>query len=107
MYIAGTLNDAAYNETLSPLQELLSELLTPGVVAVLISLLAVQLILMVTALVSLLRKNVPFTGEKVLWLLLIILLNIIGPILYFVIGAPRLDEKAARMENGEEQWRAQ
>ncbi|MCL2855094.1 MAG: PLDc N-terminal domain-containing protein [Defluviitaleaceae bacterium] len=55
----------------------------------------IQLALFVSALVSCLRK--PVAGnEKILWLLLIILVSIIGPIIYFAIGSKQLDEKAQR-----------
>ncbi|MGD6802975.1 PLDc_N domain-containing protein [Rossellomorea vietnamensis] len=48
-------------------------------------LLIIQLILMVTALVDLIRvKNT--NGPKWLWVLIILFINIIGPIIYFVIG---------------------
>jgi len=45
----------------------------------------IQLILMVTALVSCIRQR-ETNGPKWLWVLLIIFMNLIGPILYFVIG---------------------
>ncbi|TYS18797.1 PLDc_N domain-containing protein [Rossellomorea vietnamensis] len=48
-------------------------------------LLIIQLILIVTALVDLIRiKNT--NGPKWLWVLIILFINIIGPIIYFVIG---------------------
>lgn len=48
-------------------------------------LLIIQLILMVTALVDLIRIN-NTNGPKWLWVLIILFINIIGPIIYFVIG---------------------
>ena len=73
---------------------------TPGLIVAIVSMAVVQLLLMVAALVSLLRKKAP-TGDMVLWLLLIVLVNFIGPILYFAIGQSKLDEKIAQMEDGE------
>ena len=65
----------------------------------LIPLALLQFVLFLAALVSVLRK--PVTGtEKLPWILLLFV-NIIGPILYFVIGSGKLDEKAARRGDGE------
>ena len=75
-------------------------LLSPGLLLAIGSLAVIQLVLFVTALVSLLRKKVP-AGEKVLWLVIILLVNIIGPIIYFAVGSSMLDEKAASMEKEE------
>lgn len=55
----------------------------------LIPVIAIQLILMVIALVDL-SKQKQTRGPKLLWWLVIPFVNIIGPILYFVIG--RKDE---------------
>ena len=53
---------------------------------ILIPLAIVQLTLMIFALVHALRHPNYKTGNKLLWVLVIILVNIIGPILYFLIG---------------------
>ena len=59
-----------------------------------------QLTLLVTALISVLRKKV--TGvEKLPWILLIVILNTLGPLIYFLFGAGYLDEKIAGREDGE------
>lgn len=50
----------------------------------LLPILVIQLLLLVTALVSCLRSDTK--GPKWLWILLILFASIIGPILYFVIG---------------------
>jgi len=61
---------------------------------------ALQTILFIVALVSLVRKKA--TGmEKLPWFLLIFLVSTFGPIIYFAIGANKLDELAAAREN----WR--
>jgi len=61
---------------------------------------ALGTILFAVALVSLIRKKA--TGmEKLPWFLLIFLVQTFGPIIYFAVGASKLDEKAAAREN----WR--
>jgi hypothetical protein len=54
---------------------------------------AVHLILLVTALVSLSRAEAVRGGKKWVWLLVIVLLNTIGPILYFTIGKKEHDSR--------------
>lgn len=57
----------------------------------LIPVVLIQLGLMVFALVDLLKRpEESLNGSKVLWLLVIVLVNMIGPILYFVLA--RKDE---------------
>lgn len=46
----------------------------------------IQLGLLIAALVHILRHNTYKTGNRVLWIVIVVLVNIIGPILYFVIG---------------------
>ena len=53
--------------------------------ALIAPIIVLQLILMVTAIVSCVRQE-GTNGPKWLWILIIIFINIIGPILYFVIG---------------------
>lgn len=53
-----------------------------GIIAPII---VIQLILMATALVSCIRSR-ETNGPKWLWIVIIIFVNVIGPILYFVIG---------------------
>lgn len=52
----------------------------------LIPLAVIQLILMIVALVHVLTHDQYKTGTKVLWILVVIFVNIFGPIIYFVIG---------------------
>ncbi|MDR2546161.1 MAG: PLD nuclease N-terminal domain-containing protein [Lachnospiraceae bacterium] len=52
----------------------------------LIPLAIIQLGLMITALVHALRHKTYKTGNRTLWILVILLVNIIGPVLYFIIG---------------------
>ena len=52
----------------------------------LIPIIIIELILMITALVHVLRhKNYRF-GNRIIWLIIVICFQIIGPILYFTIG---------------------
>ncbi|WP_042346924.1 PLD nuclease N-terminal domain-containing protein [Bacillus massiliigorillae] len=44
-----------------------------------------QIILLVTALVSLIKQE-HTNGPKWLWAIIIVFVNIIGPVLYFIIG---------------------
>jgi hypothetical protein len=53
---------------------------------VLIPLFLVQVGLMVSALVHLFRHRRVKMGSVALWAVLIIVINIIGPVLYFVLG---------------------
>ena len=73
------------------------------IMIVTIPLAILQFALMITALVNLLRKPPVPGNDKILWLLLILLLGIIGPILYFAIGSNQMDEKAAKFEDEREQ----
>lgn len=53
---------------------------------ILLPLFILQLILMVTALVHILRHDTVRIGNKPLWIIIVIFVNIIGPILYFLFG---------------------
>ena len=55
-------------------------------VAVLGPLIVIQLSLMIAALVDLVRRETVRGGSKLVWALVIVLLNIIGPILYLLWG---------------------
>lgn len=46
----------------------------------------IQLALMVIALVDLIKRPRVKGGSKLLWALVIILINIIGPIVYLILG---------------------
>ncbi|WP_453993060.1 PLDc N-terminal domain-containing protein [Bacillus nitroreducens] len=48
----------------------------------------IQLILLVTALIDLVRSE-ETNGPKLVWLFIIVLISILGPVLYFVIGRKR------------------
>ncbi|WP_332647459.1 PLD nuclease N-terminal domain-containing protein [Lysinibacillus sp. 54212] len=53
--------------------------------ALIAPLLILQLILLVVALVDLARIH-KTNGPKILWVFVIIFVNLIGPILYFIVG---------------------
>jgi hypothetical protein len=52
---------------------------------ILIPIFIIQLILLIVALVDLIRIE-KTNGPKWLWVVIILFINIIGPILYFVVG---------------------
>ncbi|WP_231572605.1 PLD nuclease N-terminal domain-containing protein [Halobacillus sp. BBL2006] len=53
--------------------------------AILAPLFVIQLILMITALISLVKAEAT-NGPKWMWALIILLINTIGPIAYFIFG---------------------
>jgi hypothetical protein len=53
---------------------------------VLVPLALIEIILMVSALVSIFRHTSYKVGTRALWVVVVILVNIIGPILYFALG---------------------
>lgn len=75
--------------------------LLPQLLPVLLPILIVISVLVITALVNLIKKQVPFT-QKIIWLIIILFINIIGPIIYFVIGSRILDENATERNEDEE-----
>jgi len=52
----------------------------------LIPLAVIQLGLMIAALIHVLKHDTYKTGNRTLWVILCVCVNIIGPILYFTIG---------------------
>jgi len=53
---------------------------------IIIPLLILQLILLVTAIVHLVRNERLDQANKIIWALVIVFVNIIGPILYLIFG---------------------
>ncbi|MEX2415435.1 MAG: PLD nuclease N-terminal domain-containing protein [Paenibacillaceae bacterium] len=53
--------------------------------AIIAPILVLQFILMLVALISCIRQETT-NGPKALWIVLILFVNVLGPILYFVIG---------------------
>ncbi|MDF2485973.1 MAG: hypothetical protein K0R46_2141 [Herbinix sp.] len=52
----------------------------------LIPIILIELTLMITALVHVLRHKNYRIGNRIVWVVLVVVLQIIGPILYFTIG---------------------
>lgn len=69
-----------------------------------IPLVIINLVLVVASMVSLFKKK-SSSQDKIIWVLVILLLDLIGPILYFAIGANMIDQKAAQIEDEEYQNR--
>ncbi len=63
----------------------MSELLNQVPWGVIAPILGIQLLLVIIALVSCIRSE-KTNGPKWMWVLIILFINIIGPMLYFVIG---------------------
>lgn len=55
-------------------------------IALIIPLILIQLGLMIFALVDLIKREKVKGGNKVVWALVIVLINIIGPIVYLIFG---------------------
>jgi len=65
-------------------------ILTPFVV--------LNLVLMISAIVSIARKALPW-GSKWVWLLVVLLIDFIGPVIYFAVGSNMLEDKAAQLQD--------
>ena len=63
-------------------------------------LIAINLILFFTALISIARKPLPW-NQKWVWLL-ILFVNLIGPIIYFAVGSNLLEEKSTEYQESQE-----
>ncbi len=55
----------------------------------LIPVLIIQLVLMITALVHVLRHKKYRFGNRILWVIIVIVFEMVGPILYFTVGKGR------------------
>jgi len=70
------------------------------ILMVAIPFIVLQVILMITGFVSIAKKRVP-SNDKIVWIILMFV-NLIGPIIYFAVGSNRLDQKAADYEDMED-----
>jgi hypothetical protein len=52
----------------------------------LIPLLILELALMLTALIHVLKHNKYRFGNRILWVIIVVVINFVGPILYFTVG---------------------
>jgi len=64
-------------------------------------LIILQAILAIAAVISIARKALPWS-EKWIWLVIAMFVNLLGPIFYFAIGANMLEEKAANLQDEQE-----
>lgn len=53
---------------------------------ILLPLIIIQLSLMITALISIFKQDTYKYGNRIMWVLIVVLINMIGPVLYFVLG---------------------
>ena len=53
---------------------------------ILIPLVIIQAALFIAALVHILRNNNYKTGNRALWIVVVVLIGVIGPVLYFCLG---------------------
>lgn len=60
-------------------------------VLALIPYMIVSFALMIAAIIGVMRKNVK-GSDKLVWILIIVLVDIIGPIIYFAIGSNQLEK---------------
>lgn len=56
-----------------------------SIIMLILPLIVLQFVLMIVALVDLVRRQ-QTNGPLVMWVLIIVLVNTIGPILYFIFG---------------------
>ncbi|MCL2840434.1 MAG: PLDc N-terminal domain-containing protein [Defluviitaleaceae bacterium] len=72
-------------------------------ILILIPIAILTIALMIAAIVSIAKKpNIPGNSDKTVWLLIVILINIIGPIIYFAVGSSKMDENFARYTDMQE-----
>ena len=55
-------------------------------IAVLVPVIALEMILMITALVHVLRHKDYKRGNRILWIFVVVFFQFFGPVLYFVLG---------------------
>ena len=75
---------------------------SPGVLVVLIVLGVIELALIVVCLVDLLRRPAVLGGRKWVWVVVILLFNLLGPILYLAVGRvpPPVADQASTADDG-------
>lgn len=59
---------------------------TTELLLMLLPIILIQLTLMIVAVIHILRHDNFKVGNRALWLIIVIFINLIGPILYFAIG---------------------
>ena len=71
----------------------------PQLMPFLMPVLLLQLVMLIVALINFLKKELPMK-DKVIWLLIIVCVQIIGPVVYFAVGSKMLDDKVAKGVEG-------
>jgi len=64
---------------------------------VLLPIFLIGTVIVIVALVNLIKKPLPFQ-HKVPWLIVILVINLLGPIIYLTVGSRILDNKVANQE---------
>lgn len=62
-----------------------------NLIPILVPIILLQGVLMIVSLISILRKNASF-DKKLIWMIVVIAVSLIGPVIYFALGAKQLDE---------------
>lgn len=62
-----------------------------GIMPLLIPFIIVELCLVITALVHIFKHNNYRFGNRIMWILVVLLIQVAGPILYFVVGRGDMD----------------
>ena len=65
-----------------------------NLIPILVPIILLQGVLMIVSLTSILRKNASF-DKKLIWMIVVIAVSLIGPVIYFALGAKQLDEDAS------------
>ena len=65
--------------------------------AVIAPLIGVQIILMIVALIDL-RKIHATNGPKILWVFIILFINLLGPVAYFIVGRKQSCQHYCRLQ---------
>ena len=65
-----------------------------NLIPILVPIILRQGVLMIVSLISILRKNASL-DKKLIWMIVVIAVSLIGPVIYFALGAKQLDEDAS------------
>ena len=65
-----------------------------NLIPILVPIILLQGVLMIVSLISILRKNASF-DKKLIWMIGVSAVSLIGPVIYFALGAKQLDEDAS------------
>lgn len=65
-----------------------------NLIPILVPIILLQGVLMIVSLISILQKNASF-DKKLIWMIVVIAVSLIGPVIYFALGAKQLDEDAS------------